>query len=154
MGVHVEVNPIFPPPFAFSQHFSEALLRSHGEPGVFIERLANEEWRPWRIGCSLSAYHAALGGPEAYVIAQVQFYDVLFVRADLASRLPLSRMAGPALPAKDLWLQGFYCDALRAVIRRDSEFANFDLRRWARSCVPPDGSEPTLATLSSTEVSM
>eukprot|EP00927_Polykrikos_kofoidii_P033485 TRINITY_DN28317_c0_g1_i1.p1 TRINITY_DN28317_c0_g1~~TRINITY_DN28317_c0_g1_i1.p1 ORF type:complete len:684 (+),score=42.00 TRINITY_DN28317_c0_g1_i1:89-2140(+) len=153
-AVHVEVNPLFPPPFAFRQRFSEALLWSRGDAGTFIGSLANEEWRPWRIGCSLSAYHAMLGGPDAYVIAQVQFHDVLFVRKDLAGRLPLASLTGPSPSPTQLWLQGFHCDPLRAVIRRDDEFAGFDFRRWAQACAPLDGTDPSEEALRDVELSM
>jgi len=154
--VHVEVNPFFPPPVAYRQRFSRSLLRSHGEPGDFILRLQNQEWRPWRIGCSLSAYHEALGGHDAYALAQLEFDNALFVRRDLADRLPLAGGvgAGPALLARDHWLQGFYCDPLRWIIRRDDEYAGFDFRRWAYSCVPPDGSEPVRADLDEALASM
>merc|ERR1712087_404544 len=111
-AVHVEVNPFFPPPFAYQQRFSGELLRSHGQPEAFIDRLHTVEWRPWRIGCSLSAYHGALGGPEAYVLAQLEFDNALFVRRDVANRLPSASVAGPALRPRDLWLQGFHCDPL------------------------------------------
>eukprot|EP00747_Dinoflagellata_sp_TGD_P090759 gnl/TRDRNA2_/TRDRNA2_164814_c1_seq1.p1 gnl/TRDRNA2_/TRDRNA2_164814_c1~~gnl/TRDRNA2_/TRDRNA2_164814_c1_seq1.p1 ORF type:complete len:101 (+),score=15.55 gnl/TRDRNA2_/TRDRNA2_164814_c1_seq1:173-475(+) len=59
----------------------------------------------------------------------------------------MAHVAGPALRARDLWLQGFHCDPLRPVIRVDDDAAGFDFRRWASACIPPDGTEPTWSSL-------
>merc|ERR1712194_195918 len=76
------------------------------------------------------------------------------VRKDLADKLPLANRFGQTISPREQWLQGFYCDALRAVIRKDPEVASFDFRRWANACAPASGGKPSITTLGSTLSSM
>eukprot|EP00747_Dinoflagellata_sp_TGD_P015632 gnl/TRDRNA2_/TRDRNA2_124470_c0_seq2.p1 gnl/TRDRNA2_/TRDRNA2_124470_c0~~gnl/TRDRNA2_/TRDRNA2_124470_c0_seq2.p1 ORF type:complete len:334 (-),score=54.62 gnl/TRDRNA2_/TRDRNA2_124470_c0_seq2:63-1064(-) len=119
--VHAEVNPYFPPPYSLRQHFDERLLRSgllHTQPA---------RWEFVR-GCSLSGIAQALGGPQKYVLAQLEFDHALFVRKDIAPRaLPLWPRAGQ-LRLWDHWLANYHCHPLRRVIRTDERALRFDFR--------------------------
>ncbi|CAJ1373616.1 unnamed protein product [Effrenium voratum] len=118
--VHAEMNPYYPPPFAQKQHFHENQLMEYIEAGQELPQAVR--------GCSLSAISRSLGGPEVYVVAQVEFDHVLFIRRDLAAQVLLPKRT--SLTLWDHWLAGYYCHPLRRVAREDEWEAGFDFRRF------------------------
>lgn len=128
--VHVEVNPHFPPPLAFRQHFSPLLLNKIIENYTYII----EGIVALLVGCSISAYKEALG-PE-YELLHVEFDHALFARREYRQYLPPS-INSPAGVSSDYrkWLAGFLCHPARRTLRGDIQEASFDLREWVNSTV-------------------
>eukprot|EP00927_Polykrikos_kofoidii_P050664 TRINITY_DN44558_c0_g1_i1.p1 TRINITY_DN44558_c0_g1~~TRINITY_DN44558_c0_g1_i1.p1 ORF type:complete len:730 (+),score=110.06 TRINITY_DN44558_c0_g1_i1:227-2191(+) len=105
--IHVEINPLFPPPLVYREHhFSYASATGagqerggDGDAGGVTVAPPSVDTHHHLIGCSLQAFVDATrrGGSLPYLVHHVEFENVVLVRPDLAGFLDLSPPSVPAV---------------------------------------------------------
>eukprot|EP00929_Paragymnodinium_shiwhaense_P077118 TRINITY_DN39697_c0_g1_i1.p1 TRINITY_DN39697_c0_g1~~TRINITY_DN39697_c0_g1_i1.p1 ORF type:complete len:615 (-),score=50.83 TRINITY_DN39697_c0_g1_i1:387-2231(-) len=144
--LHVEINPLFPPPFSYAEKWqgrdsSLPVETAHHLIGCSLQAFADATRKQWRRGPRLMPYR----------LHHVEFENAVFVHPDVASVLHedppgFEGLASP--PAKDAVLRsesevqdsqkdmldryivGYFCHPLRGVLSLREVLAGYDFRSW------------------------
>ncbi|CAK9110157.1 SCP domain-containing protein [Durusdinium trenchii] len=125
--LHLEINPLFPPPFVYREHWggrnwSLPLETSHHLIGCSLQAMIDTTRKRWGL--------RAL--PEAYWLHHVEFENAVLVHPDAARALPQFQGSWAQSPAEiwDLYVAGYFCHPLRGILSMRESIADYDFRSW------------------------
>ncbi|CAE8674574.1 unnamed protein product, partial [Polarella glacialis] len=128
--LHVEINPLFPPPFVYREKWrghsqSQSVQTAHHLIGCSLQAFVEVTRRRW----------GARATPEPYQVHHVEFENAVLVHPDAASAMFADRSpsAGSKQSHKDIldkYLAGYFCHPLRGVLSMREVIAQYDFRAW------------------------
>eukprot|EP00933_Yihiella_yeosuensis_P038385 TRINITY_DN32319_c0_g1_i1.p1 TRINITY_DN32319_c0_g1~~TRINITY_DN32319_c0_g1_i1.p1 ORF type:complete len:559 (-),score=92.79 TRINITY_DN32319_c0_g1_i1:112-1788(-) len=129
--LHVEINPLFPPPFVYEEKW-----RGHDQVQSVVDS-------HHLIGCSLQAFvevtrrhWGARAIPEPYQVHHVEFENAVLLHPDVANLFLPSSSAGVLEDKQsqqdilDRYTAGYFCHPLRGVLSQREVLAQHDFREW------------------------
>eukprot|EP00928_Gymnodinium_smaydae_P098498 TRINITY_DN9172_c0_g1_i5.p1 TRINITY_DN9172_c0_g1~~TRINITY_DN9172_c0_g1_i5.p1 ORF type:complete len:528 (-),score=91.37 TRINITY_DN9172_c0_g1_i5:4-1587(-) len=124
--LHVEYNPVFPPPVRYRERFSMEVI--DGYAAVEDSWTVFRHYEHW-MGCSLQAWIDTLE-VHGYQLFQVEWNDLTFVRGDLFRHVAAHAAARDPLT---LWKAGTWCRAPGRLKRGLQRAASIDFRVLSES---------------------
>ncbi|CAJ1335289.1 unnamed protein product [Effrenium voratum] len=123
--LHVEINPLFPPPFDYRERWSGKALpleTAHHLIGCSLQAVIHQTKRRW----------GARAVPEAYWLHHVEFENAVLVHPDAAGvfRFAPAPSRQSSEEVQELYLAGYFCHVLRSVLSMRENLAAYDFRSW------------------------
>ncbi|CAL1145614.1 unnamed protein product, partial [Cladocopium goreaui] len=126
--LHLEINPLFPPPVVYREHWrgrnsTLPLETSHHLIGCSLQAMIECTRRRW----------GARAEPEAYWLHHVEFENAVLVHPDAVSVLPQFQQSPPSqsdAEILDLYVAGYFCHPLRGILSMRETLAEYDFRAW------------------------
>ncbi|OLP85416.1 hypothetical protein AK812_SmicGene33593 [Symbiodinium microadriaticum] len=124
--LHVEINPLFPPPYEYQEQwrgkdFALPVETDHHLIGCSLQSFIERTRRRW----------GARARPEAYRLSHVEFENAVLIHPDAARILPESPVnEQSSQQILDLYTAGYFCHPLRGILSMRESLAFYDFRQW------------------------
>eukprot|EP00439_Symbiodinium_sp_Y106_P069501 s3228_g11.t5 len=134
--LHVEINPLFPPPYEYGERwrgkdFALPVETDHHLIGCSLQSFIERTRRRWGARAHPDPLTLRGLGSEAYQLSHVEFENAVLIHPDAARILPESQLNEQSSEQiLDLYTAGYFCHPLRGILSMRESLAFYDFRQW------------------------